>query len=75
MSTGFAPPRLQPAVRPTTLAAAALSQSLKDCFALIKDPRVERTRLHQLADILTLANKSGVGRGQRLGRYGNLWGE
>ena len=54
MSTGFAPSELQPTVRPTPLAAAALSQRLRDCFALIKDPRVERTRWHQLNDILTI---------------------
>lgn len=54
MSKGFAPPRLQPAVRPT-LAAAAYRQRRLDCFALIQDPRVERTRLHQLGNILTIA--------------------
>jgi len=55
MSKGFAPPGPQQAVRPTTLAAPALSQRLKDCLASIQDPRVERTRLHQLCDILTIA--------------------
>jgi len=32
-----------------------LSQRLNDCFASLQDPRVERTRLHQLSDILTIA--------------------
>jgi len=32
-----------------------LSQRLNDCFASLQDPRVERTRLHQTGDILTIA--------------------
>jgi hypothetical protein len=55
MSKGFAPRSVQQTNRPKTLKAIALSQRLKDCFASIKDPRVERTRLHQLGDILTIA--------------------
>jgi predicted transposase YbfD/YdcC len=55
MSKGFAPTLTQPTNRPKTFEAIALSQRLKDCFASIKDPRVERTRLHQLGDILTIA--------------------
>jgi hypothetical protein len=55
MSKGFAPISVQQTNRPKTLEASALSQRLKDCFASIKDPRVERTRLHQLGDILTIA--------------------
>ena len=55
MSKGFAPAAAQQANRPKALEALALSQRLKDCFASIKDPRVERTRLHQLGDILTIA--------------------
>ena len=55
MSEGFAPPHPQQAVRPTTLEAHALSQRLQKCFASIQDPRVPRTRLHQLSDILTIA--------------------
>jgi hypothetical protein len=55
MSQGFAPTLAQPTNRPKTLEALALSQRLQDCFASIKDPRVERTRLHQLGDILTIA--------------------
>ena len=55
MSTGFAPPQPSPSVRSTNLEALALSQRLKDCFVSIQDPRVPRTRLHQLGDILTIA--------------------
>jgi predicted transposase YbfD/YdcC len=55
MSKGFAPASDQQANRPKTLEASALSQRLKDCFASLEDPRVERTRLHQLSDILTIA--------------------
>ena len=55
MSTGFAPGRSPNAVRPKLLEAAALSQLLQACLNGIKDPRVPRTRLHQLSDILTIA--------------------
>jgi hypothetical protein len=55
MSKGFAPTLAQPTNRPKTLEAIALSQRLKNCFASIKDPRVERTRSSQLGDILTIA--------------------
>lgn len=55
MSKGFVSAPPQQAVRATILEASALSQRLKDCFASIQDPRVERTRLHQLSDILTIA--------------------
>ncbi len=55
MSKGFASTSAQQTNRPKTLEALALSQRLKDCLASIKDPRVERTRWHQLGDILTIA--------------------
>ncbi|MFB2805384.1 transposase family protein, partial [Microcystis sp. BLCC-F209] len=55
MSQGFAPTLTQGKNRRKTLEASALSQRLKDCFAAIKDPRIERTPLHQLGDILTIA--------------------
>jgi hypothetical protein len=55
MLKGFTLPRPQQSVRPTTLESLALSQRLKDCWASIQDPRVERTRLHQLCDIVTIA--------------------
>jgi len=51
---GFASASAQQANRPKTLEAIVLSQRLNDCFAF-QDPRVERTRLHQLSDILTIA--------------------
>jgi hypothetical protein len=35
--------------------ACVLSQRLADCFSSISDPRVERTRLHLLSDILSIA--------------------
>jgi len=55
MSKGFASASAQQANRPKTLEAIVLSQRLNDCFASLQDPRVERTRLHQLSDILTIA--------------------
>ncbi len=55
MSKGFVSAPPQQAVRATILEASALSQRLKECFASLRDPRVERTRLHQLSDILTIA--------------------
>ena len=55
MSKGFASALAQQANRPKNLEAIALSQCLNDCFASLQDPRVERTRLHQLSDILTIA--------------------
>lgn len=55
MSTGFAPGRSPDAVRPKLLEAPAVSQLLQACLSGIKDPRVERSRLHQLSDILTIA--------------------
>lgn len=55
MSKGFASASAQQVNRPKTLEAIALSKRLNDCFASLQDPRVERTRLHQLSDILTIA--------------------
>ncbi len=49
--------------RAKCLDATTLSQRLKDCLASIKDPRVERTRLHQLSDILTIAILSVIAGG------------
>ena len=63
MSKGFTPPPLPLTVRPTILEAPALSQRLQKCFALIAEPRVERTRLHQLSDILTIAILSVIAGG------------
>jgi len=47
----------------------AIQQSLVKQFSEIKDPRVERTKKHQLADIIVIANKSGNWRSARLGRH------
>ncbi|WP_442941181.1 hypothetical protein [Nostoc sp.] len=58
MSKGFAPSCSQQANRPKTLEAIALSQRLNNYFASLKDPRVERTRLHQLSDILTRRSRT-----------------
>jgi len=44
--------------------ATALSQRLQTCFATIEDPRVERTRLHLLSDILTIAILSVMAGGE-----------
>jgi predicted transposase YbfD/YdcC len=55
MPQGFAPQRTQKNIPPKNLSASALSERLLGCFASIEDPRVERTRLHQLSDILTMA--------------------
>ncbi len=61
MTNGFAAAPLP--IRPRLLDAAALSQRLKDCFATIKDPRVERSQLHELSDILTIAILSVIAGG------------
>ena len=73
MVEGFAPPPPSQAVRPTILESHALSQRLQDCFASMVDPRVERTRLHQLSDLLTIAILSGKRWWQWLGRHGSVW--
>jgi predicted transposase YbfD/YdcC len=39
----------------TVSAASSAMQSLVNCFSCIEDPRVERTRIHELSDILVLA--------------------
>ncbi len=41
----------------------AISQRLKDCFASLKDPRVERSQLHQLCDVLAIAILSMIAGG------------
>mgnify|MGYP000222536126 CR=1 FL=1 len=55
MSQGFPPPCPPAVVRTPLLSSLALSERLRDCFARIADPRVERTRLHQLSAILTIS--------------------
>lgn len=61
MTHGFAPPRLP--MRPSILDATALSERLQDCFSSIQDPRVERSQLHELSDILTIAILSVIAGG------------
>lgn len=56
--------REQSSTRSILLKAPALRQRLQDCFELIKDPRVERTRTHQLTDILTIAILSTIAGGK-----------
>lgn len=64
MSQGFTPPRPPAVVRTPPLSSLALSERLRDCFARVVDPRVERTRLHWLSDILTIAVLSVLAGGQ-----------
>jgi hypothetical protein len=47
-----------------TLEAITLSQRLQACFKSIQDPRVERRRVHQLDDILTIAILSTIAGGE-----------
>ncbi len=62
MSDGFAPPRVPK--RPSVFEATVLSQRLQECFSSIQDPRVTRTQLHPLNDILTIAILSVIAGGQ-----------
>lgn len=55
MSTGFSPPVQRPVICAATLEVSAVSQRLTECFTSVQDPRAERTRLHLLGDILTIA--------------------
>ncbi len=64
MPEGFAPAPEPAPNRPLVLDAQALGQRLQSCFAAIQDPRVERTREHQLGDILTIAILSTIAGGQ-----------
>ncbi|HEY9747952.1 MAG TPA: ISAs1 family transposase [Allocoleopsis sp.] len=50
--------------RSLLLDAPTLRQRIQDCFATIQDPRSERTQLHQLSDILTIAILSTIAGGQ-----------
>jgi len=52
------------AERSILLDAPLLRQRIQDCFATLQDPRKERTRLHQLSDILTIAILSTIAGGQ-----------
>jgi len=55
MPHGFAPASIPSPPRPEPLDVTVISQRLKDCFASLKNPRVERSQLHELCDVLTLA--------------------
>lgn len=64
MTQGFAPVQ-KPAPKPAkVLDAKVFGKRLQECFAAIEDPRVERTRAHQLSDILTIAILSTIAGGQ-----------
>ena len=63
MPHGFAPASIPSPSRPGPLDVAAISQRLKDCFASLKDPRVERSQLHELCDILAIAILSMIAGG------------
>lgn len=62
MLQGFAPPRAPLIVGRQPLSSLALGQRLRDCFATTEDPRVERTRLHQLGDIGVSVVMDAVGK-------------
>ncbi len=64
MPPGFADCAQPQPTRPLILQATALSDRLQACFATLEDPRVERTRLHLLSDILTIAILSILAGGQ-----------
>lgn len=64
MPQGFASPDQPPPRRVKVLDAQVLGQRLQSCFAAIEDPRVDRTRAHQLGDILTIAILSTIAGGQ-----------
>jgi predicted transposase YbfD/YdcC len=53
-----------PSERCILLDAATLRQRIQACFATLQDPRSERTQLHQLSDILTIAILSTIAGGQ-----------
>ena len=50
--------------RSILLDAPTLRQRIQACFATLQDPRSERTQLHQLSDILTIAILSTIAGGQ-----------
>lgn len=63
MSHGFADPVAPRAPRRLPLDAASLGKRLKDCFATLDDPLVERGQLHQLTDIVVIAILSVIAGG------------
>jgi len=64
MAQGFASPSPAPTSPPSTLEVRDFIQPLQSCFSDIQDPRVERTRLHQLSDIIVIAVLSLIAGGQ-----------
>lgn len=55
MPKNFAPRVQEPVICPSVVEVSVLSERLASCFSSLQDPRVERTRLHLLGDILTIA--------------------
>jgi predicted transposase YbfD/YdcC len=56
MSQGFAQPQHRQASRPSpTASVSEVSQHLQNYFSEIEDPRVERSRVHGLMDILMIS--------------------
>jgi predicted transposase YbfD/YdcC len=64
MAKRISAPSQLPSERSTLLDAPTLRQRIQDCFETIQDPRKERTQLHQLSDILTIAILSTIAGGQ-----------
>jgi hypothetical protein len=55
MSQGFAPALAHATPRRLPVDAATLGNRLRECFASLDDPRVERGQQHQLTDIVVIA--------------------
>lgn len=64
MSSGFARPVQPQSTRLVIVQATALSKRLQACFATFEDPQVERTHLHLLQDIVTIAILSVLAGGE-----------
>ena len=59
--------------QPTQVAdIGSIQQSLVEHFSDIKDPRVERTKKHQLTDILVIAILAVIAGALLVGRYRKL---
>ncbi len=60
--------------QPTEVAEiGCIQQSLVEHFSDIKDPRVERTKKHQLTDILVIAILAIIAGALLVGRHRELW--
>lgn len=53
--------------------ATVLTEKMGEIFSEVEDPRVERTRVHLLTDILIIAILSVIAGALVLGGYGKLW--